>query len=497
RGGHGGLFVPQVQSARSSDQRARRQLRPAPALHRHRGRQGRAVVGAGAGARRHQRLSAASAARGAGGDGRDHDPRRGEAGRRHPRKDRGRAPRRVPHGLDAATQPQGSARAAARGGVEDGARVRRFGGRGDCKGDGVNMGESAHNFYEVLGIDRSADERAIKKAYFALVRKFPPETHPDDFKRIREAYEVLSNPQSRADYDAVNQYDQYGAEVSTHLKAGTEAMEQSAWTRAQSELIAVLEQQPQLHFARDLLGMAYLNAHKPADAMREFTRLVTEQPANAVYHLHKGYAHYAQNQYAPALDCYREARKLDPADTRSLVATADCLVAQKQYEPALLELDRAIGLDGQVDFNDFVFFMRKVQIQLLRDRGDLAEQELDQIFKILPDDPEVKKYVATRLASLASDLFAMKRSADANRLLARCRRLDPSRKSMEYTFPARTRLRIDALPEASQRWLAQHAVEPARGKLKHNAKAGPVLLVLVAAALQLAALDAGFAGERV
>ena len=358
------------------------------------------------------------------------------------------------------------------------------------------MGESAHNFYEVLGIDRSADERAIKKAYFALVRKFPPETHPDDFKRIREAYEVLSNPQSRADYDAVNQYDQYGAEVSTHLKAGTEAMEQSDWARAQSELIAVLEQQPQLHFARDLLGMAYLNAHKPADAMREFTRLVTEQPANAVYHLHKGYAHYAQNQYAPALDCYREARKLDPADTRSLVATADCLVAQKQYEPALLELDRAIGLDGQVDFNDFVFFMRKVQIQLLRDRGDLAEQELDQIFKILPDDPEVKKYVATRLASLASDLFAMKRSADANRLLVRCKKLDPSRKSMEYTFPARTKLRIDALPAASQEWLKKHASEWAPGKLKHNAKAGPIVLLVIAIGVQLFALSAGFNTRR-
>src|SRR5215831_6805898 len=208
----------------------------------------------------------------------------------------------------------------------------------------------AVNFYEVLGVAKDADERAIKKAYFGLVRKYPPETHPEEFKRIREAYEVLSNPQSRADYDAVNQYDQYGAEVSTHLKAGTEAMEQSDWGRAQNEFIAVLEQQPQLHFARDLLGMAYLNAHKPADAMREFDRLVHEQPTNAVYHLHKGYAHYAQNQYAPALECYREARKLDPADTRSLVATADCLVAQKQYEPALLELDRAIGLDGQVDF---------------------------------------------------------------------------------------------------------------------------------------------------
>lgn len=358
------------------------------------------------------------------------------------------------------------------------------------------MGNASQNFYEVLGIDRAADERAVKKAYFALVRKFPPETHPEEFKRVREAYEVLANPQSRADYDAVNEYDKYGAEISTRLKAATEAMECADWPRAQSELVAVLEQQPQLHFARDLLGMAYLNAHRPSDAMREFDRLVNEQPANAVYHLHKGYAHYAQNQYVPAIDCYRESRKLDPNDTRSLVATADCLVAQKQYEPALLELDRAINLDGSVDFDDFVFFMRKVQIQLLRDRADLADQELDEIFKILPEDPDTKKYVATRLASLASDLFAMKRSADANRLLVRCKQLDPSRKSMEFTFPARTKLRIALLPEASRAWLIAHAKEWTAGKLKHNAKAGPILLLILAIGLELAALNSGFNTRR-
>src|SRR5262249_24471085 len=152
--------------------------------------------------------------------------------------------------------------------------------------------------------------------------------------------------------------------------------------------------------------------------------LVDEQPGNAVYHLHHGYACYAQGQYDLAIDCYRQARRLDPSDARALVATADCLVALKRYEPALEELDRAIHLDGAADFQDCVLFMRKVQIQLLRERGDLAEHELDQIFAVLPPDAETRRYVATRLMALASDLFAMKRSLDANRLLARCRALD-------------------------------------------------------------------------
>ena len=247
---------------------------------------------------------------------------------------------------------------------------------------------------------------------------------------------------------------------------------------------------------RDLLATAYLNANRPADAVHELTRLVGEQPSSAVYQLHLGHAHYAQNQYAPALDCYREARKLDPTDSRSLVAAADCLVAKKEYEPALLELDRAIGLHPQVAFDEFVLLMRKVQIELLADRADLAETELDEIFKLLSDDPEAKKYVVMRLASLASERFASQRSADANRLLVRAKQLDPSRGSTEYIFPASTRLRIDALPEASRAWLAAHARERAPGKLQQTAKRGPLLLLLLAIGVQLVALDAGFDTRR-
>ena len=352
--------------------------------------------------------------------------------------------------------------------------------------------EKKLSFYEVLGVEKTADERSIKKAYFTLVRKYPPETHPEEFKRIREAYEVLCNPTSRKDYDSVDQYDQYGEEVSQRLKAGMNAMDAGDYKTAQREFIEVLRLQPQLHFARDLLGMAYLNNDQAAEAMAQFEALITAQPQNAVYHLHKGYAHYHLKQHVPAMASYREAQKLDAVDTRVLVAMADCLTNQKQYEAALAELDRAINMDGQVDFQDFVFFMRKVQIQLLRNRADLAETDLDQIFKILPDDADTKKYVATRLASLAADLFAMKRSVDANRLLQRCRLLDPSRASMSFQFPSRSTLQIKTLPASSQTWIANHGKEWAAGKLSHNAWTAPIFLLIVAVLVALGVLNGGF-----
>ncbi len=63
------------------------------------------------------------------------------------------------------------------------------------------------DYYEVLGVDRNADEKTIKSAYRKKAIQYHPDKNPGDkeaeekFKEAAEAYDVLSNPEKRAKYD--------------------------------------------------------------------------------------------------------------------------------------------------------------------------------------------------------------------------------------------------------------------------------------------------------
>jgi len=326
--------------------------------------------------------------------------------------------------------------------------------------------ETQQNHYQVLGLERAADERAIKRAYFGLVRKFPPDKHPEDFKRIRAAYEVLSDPVARRRFDAADRdYAEHGEAVGATLRAAAEAARTGDEAKAQEHLRTLLAQRGELLEAREMLGHSLMRARDFAGALAQFDELARARPDEGRYHLWRGYALEAKDQDATAEAAFRRAGELRPDDVETRMALANVLASRRLFDESLAQIREALGRLPDEAGARLHVALRLVDVLFQkggsREAAPPALKELDALVAGICRDPdrELWRYASSRLASLAAALFARDAFAAGNAVLSRCRRLNPS-SLVEHPYPEKASLALEDIPERARRWLAARRAGP-------------------------------------
>ena len=260
------------------------------------------------------------------------------------------------------------------------------------------------DLYERLGIAPSASREEIRRAYRSLLRQHPPERAPEEFKRIREAYETLNDAHSRAEYDRAP-----SASLQRALQLASAAMDASEYGEAEQQLKRALVEDPSLDFARNWLGLCYLYQDKAEQAVAQYDRLLRQPEPAASWYGNAGHAYRMAGSGSVAERMFRRAVALGDAQGDDVsgyyIGLADLYIDQENYGAAESVLEQAIQHDGQVDFEDMQFFAKLLDVQLHRRDLERTRRVLQRIESVAKRTDE-RFHAALKLGVLARRLIA-------------------------------------------------------------------------------------------
>ena len=260
--------------------------------------------------------------------------------------------------------------------------------------------------YSTLGIEHSANESEIKRAWARLVRIHTPDQDPEENRRINEAKTVLLDPIARADYDAQLHY---GDEIGSLFEEAHEAMAEDDHGRAISVYKEILALHPRSLDARNQLGLALAYHENFTESVKQFTKLLQDAPDSALYnanlgHIYRMWAKQDESHYADAEKWLEKAVELESFNSSHHVSLAKVLTAQSKYAQAEQVLEQAIVADGKTDIDDVDTMMELAFVMLLSDQKHRISEVARRIKSILPDDEESRKYAAFKFLQIAAEL---------------------------------------------------------------------------------------------
>jgi curved DNA-binding protein CbpA len=225
--------------------------------------------------------------------------------------------------------------------------------------------------YKILGVAANADKNEIKRAYFSKVKIFTPEKNPDEFKRLKSAYETLGDENKRAELD---RYCGTPEKTKEKLLEASRLLEDEKY----EEALKVLNGRGKKHFEIEKrIIEVKLEQGDYDEALKLAEKLADNHRSNQGVHMLLAQIYESQDSLTEADEHYRLALSLDEGNETAWVLYTDYLIIEKSDKIIDL-LERLKKLGG--DFLKKHRGLYSVYLRLHYEAVGTDDEDMDDLF---------------------------------------------------------------------------------------------------------------------
>lgn len=285
------------------------------------------------------------------------------------------------------------------------------------------------DYYEILGLNAEASKEDIKKAYFKLVRKYPPDRYETQFMDIRKAYETLSNEKTRKQYDLVNYL---STDIKYEYNSASTLLKEGDLTGAIRILEKILESDPGILIVKSLLAEAYLKNRNSGKALEMYKELTSEEPKNAAFAGYLANAYLMRGWQKKAIVAYNRAIELDSDNISLWMGLGDAHIKNEEYLEAKRVLEKALDVVGDISDNTIIYF-KLIMLDIESESMSSMYKYLDKLTEVALNNNEIKDNVAWSLSHIAKYLMCVDNLEEAKSIIDRAAEILPKDKDIECT----------------------------------------------------------------
>lgn len=255
------------------------------------------------------------------------------------------------------------------------------------------------NYYELLGVSENASNHEIKKAYYAKIRQFPNETHPEEFQLLTKAYKTLTNTELRKQYDRSIRDDGAFSELFNNAII---LMENGQYQKALSSLKKMLISYPNDSEIQKHLAICYFHLDQKPEAKKILLQLEKSYPNDETILNLLGQIFLASSSYNQAKKYYKKLITINPDEMDYVIYLAKAHAHLSEYELAQKAIENKLKRNHPSVY-DLPLFVELYFITMAANDESYHQEVINRI-KELPKTSDEKHTLLKMLMDLCESL---------------------------------------------------------------------------------------------